>query len=192
MKKLSMLIISLTGTLLAQTASAHPGHDVASGALAGLTHPLTGIDHLLAQACVGVLFAMSGPRARWAGVVALMVALAMGAGLGLTGLVMPGAEWMIALSVLVAGITLVRSGVARPALLVGATAIFALFHGYAHGRESSGDALAFLAGFLAASFVVIMVFMVLARVLVRLQALRVAMGVGAGLTGVVLLGLLGT
>ena len=186
MKSFLLLIV----LLMSSAASAHPGHDVASGAMAGFMHPLTGIDHLIALVCAGALFALAPVRVRWTGVFALTTALAAGAGLGLAGLRLPATEWMIALSVLAAGVMLVRSGGTRPALLVAGVSLFALFHGYAHGVESSGDASAFVAGFLLASFTVVVLSMLAARVFVERQALRVVMGAGAGVTGLALLGLL--
>jgi len=183
-------ILLLTVLLLSSTASAHPGHDVASGAMAGFMHPLTGIDHLIALVCAGALFALAPGRVRWIGMAALIAALAAGAGLGLAGLALPATEWMIALSVLAAGVMLVRSGGTRPASLVAGISLFALFHGYAHGVESSGEAFAFVAGFLMASFTVVALSILAARVFVNRQAVRLAMGAGAGATGVVLLGLL--
>ena len=49
-------------SLWAAPALAHPGHDGASLA-AGLAHPLTGLDHLLAMLAVGLLAARRGGRA---------------------------------------------------------------------------------------------------------------------------------
>ena len=63
------------------------------------------------------------------------------------GVALVAAEWMIALSVLLAGVMLVRSGGTHPMLLIGGTAIFALFHGYSHALEASGEAAAYVAGF---------------------------------------------
>jgi urease accessory protein len=183
-------VLLLTVLLLSSAASAHPSHDVASGAMAGFMHPLTGIDHLIALVCAGALFALAPARVRRAGVTALIAALAVGAGLGLAGLPLPATEWMIALSVLAAGVMLVRSGGTRPVLLVVGVSVFALFHGYAHGLESSGEAVAFVAGFLLASLTVVALSILAARVFVNRQAVRVAMGAGAGATGLVLLGLL--
>lgn len=186
MKKLLALVMLFA----AQPTLAHPGHDVASGAIAGLAHPLTGVDHLIALCCVGALLALVSTRVRLAGVVALLAALASGAGVGLSGVTVPYAEWMIALSVLVSGVMLVRSGSAQPTLLVGGVALFALFHGYAHGVESSGDALAFVAGFLVSSLVIVTLSTLAARAFVERQALRVAVGAGAGVAGMFLLSVL--
>jgi urease accessory protein len=186
MKKSLLLMVLLASS----EVFAHPGHDAASGAMAGFMHPLTGIDHLIALVCAGALFALVPLRVRWAGVTALVLALAVGAGVGLAGLPLPATEWMIALSVLTAGVMLVRSGGTRPVWLIVGVSVFALFHGYAHGVESSGDAIAFVAGFLVASFIVLALSMLAARAFINRQALRVAMGMGVGVTGVVLLGLL--
>lgn len=183
MKKL----LALVTLFAAQSTLAHPGHDVASGTMAGLAHPLTGVDHLIALCCVGALLALVSKRVRLAGVAALLAALASGTALGLWGVTVPYAEWMIALSVLVSGFMLVRSGRTQPVLLVGGVALFALFHGYAHGVESSGDALAFVAGFLATSLAIVTLSTLAARAFIERQVLRVAAGAGAGVAGIFLL-----
>jgi len=189
MEKSFARIISLLAALAVPTAFAHTGHDVASGVIAGLMHPFTGIDHLVALVCLGALLAAAPARVRWAGIATLLTALAAGAGLGLAGIVLPASEWMIALSVLVAGLMLVRSGT-RPMLLIGGAAIFALFHGYAHGVESSGEALAFVAGFLSTSLAIVMLSVLAASQFLQRRALRIAFGAGAGLTGLLLLSML--
>lgn len=191
-KSLASIIPALAAVaaLSVSTAFAHPDHDVPSGAIAGLMHPLTGIDHLIALAAVGALFALMPSRARWSGVAALMTALAAGAVVGLAGIKLPGSEWMIALSVLVAGVMLVKSGGTHPALVIGGAALFALFHGYAHGVETTGAATAFVAAFLLSSLAIVLVAMFAARVLVERRALRVATGAGTGAAGLALLALL--
>jgi urease accessory protein len=163
-------IFAIAALFIAQAGFAHPGHDVASSATAGLMHPLTGLDHLAALLSAGVLFAATSQRARWIGVAALTVSLAAGAGIALLGVVVTWGEWVIGLSVLVAGSMLVyshRSGVVHPALLISGTTIFALFHGYAHGVEISGDAYGFVVGFLLASLTIVVVAMQTTRVVSR-------------------------
>jgi urease accessory protein len=50
--------------VLAPTAAlAHAGHGDASGLMNGVSHPITGIDHVLAMVAVGVLAAQHGGRA---------------------------------------------------------------------------------------------------------------------------------
>ena len=46
-------------------AFAHGGHDH-SGLLAGVAHPITGLDHLLAMLAVGLWAAQQSGAARWA------------------------------------------------------------------------------------------------------------------------------
>ena len=180
--------IAILATALASPwAAAHPGHELASGAIAGLMHPLTGFDHLIALLAAGALLALVPARARWGGVAALLAALAAGAGLGLAGVVLPGVEWMIALSLLAAATVLLGSGSAHPLLLGGGMALFALFHGYAHGVESSGAAAAFVAGFLASSLAIVLSSLLAARAYIEHRAARLAAGTGAGVAGVALL-----
>jgi len=190
MNKLIASTLAVAAAVAAPSAFAHPGHDVASGAMAGLLHPLTGIDHLIALVAAGALFALAPRMARWGGLAALLAALAAGAGIGLAGVKLPGSEWMIALSVLAAGVMLVKSGGTHPALLIGGVAVFALFHGYAHGVETTGSAAAFVAAFLASSLTIVLVALLAARVFVERRALRVAAGAGAGMAGLALLLLL--
>ena len=51
--------------LVPAIAFAHPGHDE-SGLVAGISHPLGGIDHLLAMIAVGLWAAQQKGAARWA------------------------------------------------------------------------------------------------------------------------------
>mgnify|MGYP002700646097 FL=1 len=50
--------------LLPSMAFAHPGHGT-SGLVSGLSHPLFGLDHLLAMVAVGLCAAKLGGTARW-------------------------------------------------------------------------------------------------------------------------------
>lgn len=136
-------------------AMAHPGHEQAmsnSMFQAGLSHPLTGLDHLLAMVAVGVWAALGYQTIRqaiWTPVVFLCLLLA-GALAGIAGLPLPGVEPVIAASLLVLGLLLAsRTTLTGPAsaLLVG---FFALFHGMAHGSElpAGAGASAFIAAFM--------------------------------------------
>lgn len=120
---------------LALAHPGHDGHDFGWDFSAGLAHPLSGWDHLLAMVAVGLWAAQLGGRARWlvpASFVALMTA---GAALGQAGWHIAGSEQAIAASVLVLGLLVagaIRLPVSASMTLVGA---FALFHGVAHGAE---------------------------------------------------------
>jgi urease accessory protein len=140
-------IALLTGTLPALVA--HPGHDH-TGFAAGLVHPLTGLDHLLAMLAVGLLAVRCGGRALWLVPASFLSCMLVGGLLAYAGVPMPLGEWAIALSVLVFGTMIAiatRPGTAIACVIVGA---LALFHGHAHVAEmSSGLPLAaFCGGFL--------------------------------------------
>jgi len=135
------LPLALAATLLplvAQAHPGHPGHDLEWDFTAGLAHPLSGLDHLLAMVAVGLWAAQLGGRARWLVPSAFVTMMALGAALARTGLVLPGVEPFIAASVLILGLligTAARLPVSAGMALVG---VFALSHGFAHGAEMPG------------------------------------------------------
>lgn len=146
-------LTTLAATLPSLTF-AHPGHG-ANDALAGLLHPFTGLDHLLAMFAVGVWAVRLGRLAVWTLPAVFPVAMIVGALLAVQGIVLPAIEPMIALSVMVLGL-LVAMGMRMPtlasAVLVG---LFAIFHGYAHASEAPASAtmMPFALGFVAATIV---------------------------------------
>ena len=115
-------------------AFAHPGHDE-SGLMAGIGHPLGGLDHLLAMVAVGLWAAQQKGAARWALPCTFVGTMLIGGLLGFEGLELPALESGIAASVFALGLAVALA--VRPPLFmaIGATALFALFHGVAHGLE---------------------------------------------------------
>lgn len=183
----------VTGAILSlatASAFAHPGHDaatVSASLWAGLQHPFTGADHLLAMAAVGVWSALSARSASDTlrlplAFVALML---VGAALGLARLALPAVEPMIAASLLVTGV-LVALRAKLPAwagmAIVGG---FALFHGYAHGAELPATAgampavLAYVGGFAVATMA-LHVAGIAGGMLLRRRAAWMARVAGAG------------
>lgn len=145
MGKRFRLIIALF--LLPTAALAHPGHE-ATTFLHGFTHPLVGIDHLLAMLAVGILASRFAGAARAALPSAFIAAMSIGAGIAAAGLALASVELMIALSLVVFGAAIVAARKLPTVLAAAAVAAFALFHGYAHGAEMAGSSLlAFGAGF---------------------------------------------
>src|SRR3546814_12475962 len=59
------LFRSLPLIALAAPVSAHAGHDTLAGFAAGLLHPLSGVDHLLAMLMVGLWAGIAFPRFWW-------------------------------------------------------------------------------------------------------------------------------
>jgi urease accessory protein len=129
-KALLGLALLLSPTL----AFAHAGHDH-SGLLAGLAHPVFGLDHLLAMLAVGLWAAQQHGAARWALPLTFVGSMLVGGLLGFKGLEIPLMETGIAASVLAFGL-LVAVAIRLPMVIaVGLTALFALTHGVAHGLE---------------------------------------------------------
>jgi urease accessory protein len=139
--------------LAAIPAFAHAVEGIGGGIGAGLRHPLTGPDHLLAMVSVGIWGAELGAPAIWLFPVAFPLMMATGAVFGIIGVPLPATELLIALSVTVLG-TMVALAQRLPlwvaALIIG---VFALAHGHAHGVElpDAADALAFCIGFVVAT-----------------------------------------
>jgi urease accessory protein len=133
-------------------AFAHSGHDH-SGLLAGLAHPLFGLDHLLAMLAVGLWAAQQSGATRWAVPLSFVGSMLFGGLLGFNGVQLPLLETGIAASVLAFGL-LVAVAIRLPlAVSLGLTALFALSHGVAHGLElpQLTSPWGYTAGFLAAT-----------------------------------------
>jgi urease accessory protein len=127
--------ITVLAFLWAQPALAHVGEGGAAGLLAGLLHPISGLDHVLAMVAVGMWGAQLGAPAIWMLPVAFPLVMAMGGMLGFLGVPIPGIEYGIAASGILLGAAVmleVRPPLVAAAVLVG---VFAIFHGHAHGTE---------------------------------------------------------
>ncbi|WP_262269534.1 HupE/UreJ family protein [Microvirga yunnanensis] len=119
----------------AMPALAHTGHASASGFVSGFSHPLGGIDHVLAMVSVGLFAALLGGRAMWALPASFVGMMLAGGILGLTGIAIPAVEFGITLSVVVLG-AVVTWGRQWPIQAAAAfVGVFAVFHGHAHGVE---------------------------------------------------------
>ena len=143
---LFLLLVVSIGT---SSASAHETGDVAGGFVSGVTHPLFGLDHLVAMIAVGLWGAQLKQPAIWLLPITFPLVMAFGGVLGIRGLPIPAVEIGIALSAVVLGAAVMiaaRPPVGIAAVLVGA---FAILHGHAHGAElpESATPLAYGAGF---------------------------------------------
>lgn len=113
----------------------HTGKGAAAGFLAGLQHPVSGLDHILAMVAVGLWGAQLGPPAIWLLPVTFPLMMAVGGFLALIGVELPAVEVGIAVSAVALGMMVAVE--ARPRLVIAAVivGVFAIFHGYAHGAE---------------------------------------------------------
>ena len=150
--RLSWLFFSAL-ILWPMTAFAHQESGSAIGLLAGLHHPISGWDHVLAMIAVGLWGAQLAQPAVWVLPVAFPMVMAFGGMLGLMGVRIPVVEIGIAVSAIVLGIMVLRE--ARPPLPVAAIIVgfFAVFHGYAHGTElpAGASGLLYSIGFVMAT-----------------------------------------
>ncbi len=149
---LLLIILSIPELTLAHNAASGSGFE------AGLTHPVLGFDHFLAMVSVGILSMQMGGRAVWLLPITFVSVMAVGAGIALW-LIPVG----VVLIILMLGVdpssladpqisgTTVELGIALSVVFLGGAiffqkkceasvslifvALFALCHGYAHGRE---------------------------------------------------------
>ncbi len=125
---------------------AHTGIGGTSGLWDGLTHPITGLDHICAMVGVGLWAAQRGGRSIWLIPLAFLTVMAIGGVLGTMAVSIPFVERGIVASVLILGILIaatIRLPLLASVLIVGA---FALFHGHAHGAEMLHTASGLLYG----------------------------------------------
>jgi urease accessory protein len=143
------LALVVTLATLASPAWAHTGTGLAGGFASGFLHPLTGFDHLLAMVSVGLWGAFLGRPLIVALPVIFPAMMAVGGALGIAGAPMPPVEIGIAVSVMVLGGVIAFAYRAPVWLACVIVAIFALFHGYAHGSElpSAADPVGYSVGF---------------------------------------------
>lgn len=134
MKKTILVAAAL---LLPTAAWAHPSitHHM-HGFMAGVSHPLTGLDHLLAMLSVGLWASQKGGRALWLWPAAFVTAMIAGGVLGMAGVGLPMVEPAIAASLLVLGAAIATTLMLPTTAGVAVIALFGLFHGNAHGLEA--------------------------------------------------------
>ncbi len=141
------------GLVLSNVVHAHIGVHAHGSFETGLLHPFSGIDHLLAMIAVGLWAARSGGRNLVAMPVAFLIAMALGAAVGIGEGSLPLAEAGVAVSVVVLGLFLALAVRGSWQWAVPLVAVFAVFHGYAHGTEvpEFANPTGYFAGFLFAT-----------------------------------------
>ncbi len=147
--------IPLALTALAVTAApafAHLNPDEHGSFMAGFSHPLFGLDHILVMVAVGLWAAQIGGKALWGVPAAFVATMAIGFGLALAGVDLPFVEPAILASVVALGLLVAMAVKLDTAASAAIVAVFALFHGHAHGGElGSAGALEFGTGFVVAT-----------------------------------------
>jgi len=183
--------LSLTAGIFAAAAApafAHLDPTEHGSFMAGVSHPLTGSDHILAMVAVGLWASQIGGRALIAVPAAFVGTMAAGFLLAISGIGLPFVEPAILASVIGLGLlvaTAVKLPITASAAVVGA---FALFHGHAHGGElGAAGALQFGIGFLVSTAVLHAAGIGLGISLGRMgQLVTRALGVATALAGAAL------
>lgn len=170
------LLVALLGST---AASAHPGHDAGANFVAGLLHPLSGLDHVLMIVAVSA-WATLLPQA---GRLLVMACLALFVTLGAAVPMAPAGralETALAMTVIGSGV-LLAVGRRMPLRVAGTlAALFALIHGFAHGTEGPAHAGYYIPGLaLATAGLSLLVSHVAVRLQQRMVILRAAGCVGA-------------
>ena len=154
--KLTLKTAALILLCLAWPVLAHDGAVLPYGSfMAGITHPVLGVDHLLAMVSVGVVSAQIGGRAIWTVPATFVSVMALGGLLGMQDVGLGAIEFGIAFSVLALGGAIAADKRLPVAVAMAAVAVFAVFHGYAHGGEMPqvAEPLRYAAGFLTGTAV---------------------------------------
>jgi urease accessory protein len=143
--------------LLAPVAAhSHEGASLPYGSfLAGLSHPVLGVDHFLAMVSVGIVSAQIGGRAIWTVPGTFVSVMAVGGLLGAMNVGLTAIEAGIAFSVLILGLAIAAERRVPVVAAIAAVSFFAVFHGYAHGAEMPAVANAgrYAAGFMTGTAV---------------------------------------
>ena len=122
------------------------------GLLSGLGHPVIGIDHLAFLVAVGVAVGVAGLNLLMP--VLFVATSAVGVALHVRGVNVPGAEVMVAASVILAGALVARGAVSSAALWAALLAAGGLVHGYAFGESIYGAEATPLAAYLVGLVVI--------------------------------------
>lgn len=181
MNKLSTnTIIPLASLLLMNSAFAHT-----AGNASGWLHPLSGMDHLLAMISVGAWSSQIGGRAIWIVPSAFVCFMFFGGLIGFEHIELPATEIAVSLSVVLLGLAIALKQILPLLLAAAATALFGIFHGYAHGYEMPlmQNKLTYTLGFLATTAMLHIIGAVAAHYLLKSSAgdrlLRILGGISA-------------
>lgn len=169
--------------LVAGPALAHSGTGLAGGFISGVLHPLSGPDHLLAMVAVGLWGAFLGRPLIYILPMVFPAVMAIGGVLGMANVPLPPVEIGIAISVLVLG-GAIAIGLKAPVWAASAmVAVFAIFHGYAHGQElpSAADPIGYSVGFVLATGSLHVVGILLGQMTHSRIGRRLAQGLGGAI-----------
>ena len=186
----SSLILLVLGSAPAFAHHLMGGRTPASftdGLLSGLGHPVIGLDHFAAVVAVGCLAAAH--RVAPALAIGFVLAMMAGVALHLHGTTVPGAEILVALSVIFLGVFMLRGRNIAASVAFVLFAVVGLIHGYALGESIYGaeptPLYAYLLGLAVIQSAIALAAMQIARTIARRPAVMSPLRlVGAGITGI--------
>lgn len=181
---------------LPSPAYAHVDAQAGTGFLAGLLHPVLGLDHFLAMLSVGIVSAQLGGKKIFTIPALFVLSMIAGAVAGLRGQAWPLGEVGIAVSVVVLGLAIATvkehgNGWAVMAVVV----LFGSLHGHAHGLElpKSADPVYYAAGFVTSTSLIHLLGVAIGHGLTRRAPLAVLLRhMGSAMAGMGLMILLGS
>jgi urease accessory protein len=166
--------LAVAAAILAATAApafAHLNPAEHGSLMAGVSHPLFGVDHILAMVAVGLWAALLAQsedrRALWLVPSTFVGTMCLGFAAALLSLPLPFVEPVILASVVVIGLLAAVALNVPTGLAMVMVGFFAFFHGHAHGGElGSAGAFSFGIGFALSTAI--------------LHAAGIALGLGLG------------
>jgi urease accessory protein len=169
--RIPLTLVALATALAPTAALAHVGAGSVASLTAGLAHPYSGLDHVAVMIAVGLWAALKGGRALWLWPNVFVGVMLVGGALGMAHVPVPFVEPGILASVVALGL-MVALAVDLP-LWVGAAviAVFAVFHGHAHGSEVTEtlSGAEYMAGFAVATASLHVIGLAVALLFSRLQ-----------------------
>ncbi len=124
------------------------------GFSAGISHPVLGLDHLLAMVSVGVISSqmadLGNKKAIWTVPTLFVIVMAIGGLMGMANFGIIAVEIGIALSVIILGLAIAGGAKVNEWIIYAFVSLFAIFHGYAHGHEipELASSWQYIAGFM--------------------------------------------
>lgn len=179
-------LVALATVLPLSPTFAHTGVGQTTGFFFGFTHPIGGVDHVLAMVAVGLFAALLGGRALWLVPAAFVTMMAVGGALGLASVNVPFVELGIGLSVVALGAAVALQVNMPLSAAMGFVGLFAIFHGHAHGSEmpETLSGLTYATGFVTATALLHFVGVGLGLTMGRLARVSQAAGGLIALTGI--------
>jgi urease accessory protein len=124
----SLLKTTLVLLTFASTLNAHTDMALAEGFMSGFSHPIFGLDHVVAMVAVGLWGAFLGNPAIWILPIVFPLVMAFGGALGVIGMPLFAVETGIAISAIVLGLMVALS--LRPPLWIAAIVVAAYSMGF--------------------------------------------------------------